>query len=156
MSTRAPRRARNAAFAVLGGLAALSLSGCGEEDFTNEPARASAAINVAAKVDRREVVVSPERFGAGLVNFTITNFSDSPIQFTLSGPKDVASQEIPTGAPAGSSGAVSSVTPTAASFKVELPEGSYEASAGEEASAQPDTIQVGPPRESSSDELLLP
>ena len=157
MSTRAPRRARNAAFAVLGGLAALSLSGCGEEDFTNEPARASATINVAAKVDRREVVVSPESFGAGLVKFTITNFSDSPVRFTLSGPKDVASEEIPTGAPAGSSDApVSSVTPTATSLKVELPEGSYEASAGEGASARPDTIQVGPPRESSRDELLLP
>ena len=135
---------------------------CGEEDFTNEPARASAAINVAAKIDQGEVVVSPERFGAGQVTFTIANFSDVPVRFTLSGPKDAASPEIPPGAPAGaaptspSEAPTSSVTPTAATLKVELPEGSYEASAGEEASAQPDTIQVGPPRESSRDELLLP
>ena len=142
MSTRAPRRARNAAFAVLGGLAALSLSGCGEEDFKNEPARASAAINVAVKVDQREVVVSPERFGAGLVIFTVANFTDSPVTFTLSGPKDVSTDEILPGAPG--------------DLKVELPQGSYEASAGEGASAQPATVRVGPDRPSSKDELLLP
>ena len=97
---------------------------------------------MAAKVDQREVVVSPDRFGAGLVNFTITNFSDSPVRFTLSGPKEAATEQIPPGAPG--------------SLKVELPEGSYEASAGEGASAQPATVKVGPKRASSENELLLP
>jgi hypothetical protein len=105
---------------------------------------------VAAKVDQREVVVSPDHFGAGLVNFTITNFSDSPVQFTLSGPKDAASQSIPPGA------LTAGQEPTVVNLKVELPEGSYEASAGEGASAQPDTVKVGPKRPSSSNELLLP
>jgi hypothetical protein len=139
---RAPRRARHATFAVLGGLAALSLGGCGEEDFANEPARASAAINVAARVDQREVVVSPNRFGAGLVNFTVANFADSPVTFTLSGPKDAATEEIPAGA--------------AADLKIDLPQGSYEASAGEGASAKPDTVRVGPTRPGSENELLEP
>jgi hypothetical protein len=139
---RAPRRARQATFAALGGLAALGLGGCGEDDYTNDPARASASINVAARVDQREVVVSPERFGAGVVNFTVANFSDSPATFTLSGPKDAATEEIPPGA--------------AEDLKVQLPEGSYEASAGEGASAQPDTIRVGPKRAGSENELLLP
>jgi hypothetical protein len=123
-------------------LAVLLLAGCGDEDFTNEPPRAAAAINVAARIDQQEVVVSPDRFGAGTVNFTAANFSDSPVTFTLSGPKDVATDEIAPGA--------------AGDLKVELPEGSYEASAGDGASAQPATVQVGPKRPSSKDQLLLP
>ena len=130
------------AIAALAAIAALSLGACGEDDFTNEPARASASINVAARVDKREVVVSPDRFGAGLVNFTIANVSDSPIRFTLSGPKEAASQPIPPGAPG--------------SLKIELPEGSYAASAGQAASAEPATIKVGPKRQGSQNKLLLP
>ena len=72
---------------------------------------------MAARVDGKEVVVSPDRFGAGVVNFTVANFSDSPITFTLSGPKEATTEEIPPGAPG--------------DLKVELPEGDYEASAGE-------------------------
>jgi hypothetical protein len=127
---------------VLGGVAVLSFAGCGEEDFANEPPRASAPINVAARVDQREVVVSPDHFGAGLVIFTVDNFSDSPVTFTLSGPKDAATKEIPPGAPG--------------DLKVELPEGSYQASAGQGASAKPDTVRVGPKREGSQNKLLLP
>ena len=147
---RAPRRARQTSFAALATLAAFSLGACGSEDFTNEPSRAAAPITVTAKVDQREVVVSPDHFGAGLVNFTIANFSDSPVQFTLSGPKNAASQQIPPGAPP------SGQEPTEVNLKVELPEGSYEASAGEGASAQPDKVEVGPKRPSSRDKLLLP
>jgi len=150
---RGPRRARQAAFAVLGGLAVASLGGCGEEDFTNEPPRAAEQINVVAKVDQREVVVQPNHFGAGLVNFTITNFSDQPVRFTLSGPKDAASEEIPAG---GSASSPASVVATAGTLKVELPEGDYQASAGEAASAKPETVRVGPTRQGSQNKLLLP
>jgi hypothetical protein len=138
---RAPRRAGQATLLAVG-LAAFALGGCGEEDFTNEPARASAVIQVAARIDAKEVVVSPSRFGAGLVNFTVVNFSDEPATFTLSGPKDVATSEIQPGSPG--------------DLKVELPEGSYEASAGDQATAKPDTVRVGPRRQSSQNELLLP
>ena len=150
---RGPRRARQAAFAMLGGLAAISLGGCGEEDFTNEPPRAAAQINVAAKVDQHQVVVQPNHFGAGLVNFTITNFSDEPVRFTLRGPKDAISEEIPAGASTSSS---DSSVPTAGTLKVELPEGSYQASAGDAASAKPETVSVGPTRQGSQSKLLLP
>ena len=150
---RGPRRARQAAFAVLGGLAVASLGGCGEEDFTNEPPRAAEQINVAAKVDQRQVVVQPNHFGAGLVNFTITNFSDQPVRFTLSGPKDAASEEIPAG---GSASSPASAVAPAGTLKVELPEGDYQASAGEAASAKPETVRVGPTRQGSQNKLLLP
>ncbi len=112
-----------------------------QEDYENDPPRAAASIQVAARVDAKEVVVSPDRFGAGLVNFTVANFSDSPITFTLSGPKEATTDEIPPGAPG--------------DLKVELPEGSYEASA-EGSSAQPETVLVGPERPSSKNELLEP
>ena len=148
MSTR--RRARQMAIAALAAMAALSLGACGEDDFTNDPARASATINVAARVDKREVVVSPNRFGAGLVNFTIANFSNSPVRFTLSGPKDTASQPIPPGALAAGQ------EPTAVNLEVELPEGSYEATAGQAASPQPATVKVGPTRPGSQNKLLEP
>jgi hypothetical protein len=147
---RAPRRARQTSFAALATLAALSLGACGSSDFTNEPSRAAAEIQVTARVDQREVVVSPDHFGAGLVNFTIANFSDSPVRFTLSGPKDTASQPIPPGA------LTAGQEPTAVNLKVELPEGRYEASAGQGASVKPDTVDVGPKRPSSSNQLLLP
>jgi len=147
---RAPRRARQTSFAALATLAALTLGACGSSDYTNNPPRAAPSITVAAKVDQRAVVVSPDHFGAGLVNFTIANFSNSPVRFTLSGPKDTASQPIPPGALAAGQ------EPTAVNLEVELPEGSYEASAGEGASAKPDTVKVGPKRPSSSDKLLLP
>ena len=76
---RAPRRARQATFAALGGLAALSLAACGEEDFANEP-RSRGGVDPGGGEGRpQEVVVSPDRFGAGLVNFTVANFSDSPV-----------------------------------------------------------------------------
>jgi hypothetical protein len=146
---RVSRRARQRCFAALVTLAALPLGACGgESDFTNEPARAAAPIVVTARIDQREVVVSPDHFGAGLVNFTIANFSDSPVTFTLSGPKDAASQQIPAGEPGGGAAATD--------LKVELPEGSYQASAGQGASAQPDTVKVGPKRQSSKNQLLLP
>ena len=145
---RVSRRARQRGFAALVTLAALPLGACGSSDFTNEPARAAAPIVVTARIDRHEVVVSPDHFGAGLVNFTIANFSASPVTFTLRGPKDTASQQIPPGQPGGGAAATD--------LKVELPEGSYQASAGPGASAQPDTVKVGPKRQSSKNQLLLP
>ena len=153
---RAPRRARQTSFAALATLAALSLGACGEKDFTNDPPRAAPLLQVAAKIDHREVVVRPDRFGAGLVNFTITNFSDSPVVFTLSGPTEVVSEPISPGGQVGSTQSPTPVNPSTASLKVELPEGTYEASAGEEASAKPDTVEVGSKREASTNELLLP
>ena len=139
---RAPWRARQMAVAALATLAGFSLGGCGEDDFANEPARAAAAINVAARIDQQKVVVSPDRFGAGLVYFSIVNFSDSPVRFTLSGPKEAATQPIPAGAPG--------------NLKVELPEGTYEVSAGQAHSARPATVEVGPTRPGSENELLEP
>jgi hypothetical protein len=138
---RAPRRARHALLATLGILAALSLGACGSSDFPNDP-RPPAPIEVTAKVGAGQVQVSPDHFGAGLVTITIANLSDSPVRFTLSGPRDAATPPIQPGAPA--------------NLKLDLPEGSYEATAGGGGSSQPARVSVGPERKSSQNQLLQP
>jgi hypothetical protein len=137
----AGRASRRAAFGALAVAAAFSLGACGSDDVDNLP-RPAAPINVTARVDSDKVVVSPDRFGAGLVNFTIANLSDSVVRFTLSGPRDTATPEIQPGSPG--------------TLKVELPEGSYQATAGGVAGIQAATVEVGPKRPSSRDQLLLP
>jgi hypothetical protein len=143
MSTRgagtAPRRARQASFAALAILAALSLGACGSSDFANDP-RAPVPINVTAQVGSDQVIVSPDHFGAGLINFTIANLSNSPTRFTLSGPKDAATPPIQPGVPA--------------NIKIDLPQGSYQATAGQ--GTQPASVKVGPERKSSENQLQLP
>ena len=146
MRTRAAgrgfRRGRQATLAVIGLLVAGSLAACGSENFPNNP-RPPAPIEVSAKVDSNKVVVSPDRFGAGLVNFTVANLSPSPIRFTIDGTTEKAStSEIQPGAPG--------------YLKVQLPEGDYRATGGQGSNARTAAIKVGPERKSSQNKLLLP
>jgi hypothetical protein len=121
---------------------ALGLAGCGgDDDFANDP-RPPSPIDLTASIGANNVSVSPSEFGAGLVTITIANLTDEPARLTLEGPTDVASGEI---VPGGTG-----------SVKANLEEGEYEASAGAEPGIRPDTIVVGPERESSSDQLLQP
>lgn len=122
---------------------ALGLAACGgdDEEIASEE-RPPSPIEVTASIKDRAVEVSPADVGAGLANITISNQSDDPAAFTLSGPTDVATAEIPPGA--------------TANLKAELVEGSYEASAGEDAESRPGELEVGPERESAQNELLLP
>ena len=126
------------------GLAALALAaaGCGAEDHPNTP-RPPKPIEVSANVDNRQVTVSPDRFGAGLVVFTIANQSDSEATFTLEGPVEETSAPI---LPGNVSGAV----------KVGMETGDYVVSAGSQSTAAPAALRVGPERASSQDELDLP
>ena len=140
------RSVRNRTGAVLCGAAAvIFVAGCGGgDDFANDP-RPAAPILVTAKVDDQKVAISPGDFGAGLVTFAISNQSDDPVSLTLVGPapeNNQASTEIP---PAGVD-----------EFKVEVVEGDYEINGGERSDAKPAQISVGPERESSKDQLLLP
>jgi hypothetical protein len=134
---------RRRVVAPLSALAALTFAvGCGsEDDFENEP-RAALPVDLTASVSDKKVDVSPGLVGAGLVNFTIANQASDPVRFTLVGPTDEASNEIPPG--------------TVASLKVNLSEGDYEASAGEGSDIRADNLKVGPERPSSQNELLQP
>jgi hypothetical protein len=144
-SGRASRRPRPVVAVALGLVAAGLLASCGSKSFPNDP-RPPAPIDVTAKVDSKRVVVSPNRFGAGLVTFTVANLSNTPVDFTISGvsgaQKSVSSGVIEPGAPG--------------SLKVNLKQGSYRATAGHGVKAAPATVTVGPERKTSQNELLQP
>lgn len=130
------------AFATLALLASGSLAACGSKNFPNDP-RPPAPIEVSAKVTSKDVVVSPDHFGAGLATFTIANLSNSPIQFTINGTtKRVSSPPIQPSSPG--------------SLKVQMKQGDYQASGGPGATAKPAAITVGPERGTSQNKLLLP
>ena len=136
---------RAGAGAALLAVATLGIGGCGgEDDFANEP-RPAAPIVVTAKVDAKRVVVSPDEFGAGLVNITVANQSDDPVTLTLVGPSPEDNHESGEIGPSG-----------IGNLKAALNEGDYEVSGGDRSDSKPTQIAVGPPRESSSDDLLLP
>jgi hypothetical protein len=138
---RASRRGRLATLAALGLVAATSLAACGTKNFANDP-RPTAAIDVGARIDAKRVAVSPAKFGAGLVRFTVLNLSSSPVRFEISGPKHGSTDEIPPDTPG--------------SLQVNLAQGHYRATAGRGSSARPATITVGPERHSSQNQVLLP
>jgi hypothetical protein len=135
---RAIGHAVGAGVTVLG----LAAAGCGSEDHPNEP-RPPKPIEITVRVDNEVVDVSPNEFGAGLTVFTISNQSDSPVELTLDGPVAAASYTIEPGA-------------VNDDFKVELQEGEYEVTAGEESDARSSELVIGPERPSAQDELLLP
>jgi hypothetical protein len=139
--TRIHRSSRAAVAAVSVALIA-GIAGCGEEDFENEP-RPPSPIELTAAIDKRSVTIAPTDPGAGLVVITISNQTDEPTQLVLEGPDDTASSgEIP---PRGTG-----------TIKTELVQGEYDATAGGIASIEPTQLVVGPPRESSQNDLLLP
>jgi hypothetical protein len=137
---RPSRRGRltslGAAAAVLGVL----LAGCGAKDFPNDP-RPPTPLEVSARVDSQRVQVSPDRFGAGLVNFTVANLSNSPVTFNVTGPTKGATTEIQPGAPD--------------YLRMNMKEGTYQVTASK-AKIKPATIKVGTERGSSQNTLLEP
>jgi hypothetical protein len=131
---------RRTLLALSVGLAALIVAGCGRDDFENDP-RPPVPAEITVKIGDGGVTVSPSEFGAGLVNFTIANFEDSPAVLQIEGPVDAVSDEVP------ANGNVQ--------LKTELKTGEYEASA-DGVEAAPFRFNVGEERESGQDELLLP
>jgi hypothetical protein len=136
---RSRRRGRVSIAVVVAALALLA-AGCGRDDFKNDP-RPPVPLEVTVSIEDEGVAVSPAGFGAGLVNFTISNLTKEPASLEFIGPTDVTSQEIP---PAGN-----------AILKTTMEEGNYEIVSSIEDS-RPASVKVGPERESGQDELLLP
>jgi hypothetical protein len=119
---------------------ALLVAACGRDDFENEP-RPPVPIEVTVKIGDGEVVVSPKEFGAGLVNFDIANFEDTAATFSIEGPTEAVSNEIPA---RGNN-----------SLQTQVETGTYQASA-DGVEARPFSFEVGPERESGQNDLLLP
>jgi hypothetical protein len=136
-----PRAGRGALVASLAAALGLLAAGCGSTDFPNDP-RPPAPIDVSAKIDSKRVVVSPNKFGAGLVNFTVANLSRDPVRFQVEGPTKGRTATIEPGAPA--------------NLKMVLEKGLYLASTGDNGSTMSEQLHVGPPRNTSQNDLLLP
>jgi hypothetical protein len=127
-------------------IAAAILGGCGEDDFENE-ARAPVRVALTGVIQDDEVTVSPAKVGAGPVEITISNQTDSPHSITLEGESIVErSDQVEPGA--------------TATIQKTLKPGSYEVKAGSEKAVpreiQPAVLVIGRERENSNNELLLP
>jgi hypothetical protein len=116
------------------------LAGCGAKDFPNNP-RPPTPIEVSARVDSQRVQVAPDRFGAGLVNFTVANLSGAAITFDVTGPTKGSTTQIQPGAPD--------------YLRMNMKEGTYQVTASK-SKIKPATIKVGPERPSSQNNLLEP
>ena len=127
-------------------VAAALIAGCGEDDFKNE-ARAPVRLALTGVIQDDKVTVSPARVGAGPVEITISNQTDSVRTITLEG-ESVSEKGGP-------------VAPgDTATIQRTLAPGSYEVRAGSEKAVrkeiQPAVLEIGKKRRNSNNELLLP
>ena len=127
---------------------ALAATGCGGEDFANAP-RPPSAVELTGVINDEGVTISPKREGAGPIRITVANQTDRALTVTLEG-DDVEAT-------------VGPVSPQdTAEIQKTLTSGRYEVRAGSsravdiEDQIPPATIEIGPERDSSDGELLLP
>jgi hypothetical protein len=127
-------------------VAAVLLAGCGDDDFKNEP-RAPVREALTGVIQDDEVTVSPAKIGAGPVEITISNQTDSDHSITLEG-ESIIEREGP-------------VAPgDTATIQKTLEPGNYEVKAGSEKAVKreirPAVLRIGKKRRDSNNELLLP
>jgi len=141
-------RNRRALFLVSGVALMLAASGCGDEDFANEP-RPPTAVELSAVIHDEGVTISPSREGAGPVLITFANQTDRAHTITVEG-EDVVERTAP-------------IQPEdTATIQKTLRPGTYEVRAGSsravdiEDQIRPATLTIGPERADSNRDLLLP
>jgi hypothetical protein len=127
-------------------IAAALVAGCGDEDFKNE-ARPPVREALTGVIQDDKVSVSPSRLGAGPVEITISNQTDSEHSVTLEGESIVERQ--------------GPVAPgDTLTIQKTLEQGSYEVKAGSEKAVpreiRPAILTIGEERPNSNNDLLLP
>jgi hypothetical protein len=127
-------------------LAAALVAGCGGEDFKNE-ARAPIRLALTGVIQDDKVTVSPAKVGAGPVEITISNQTDSVRMITLEG-ESIRERQGPV-----QPGDTTTIQKT-------LEPGNYEVRAGSEKAVreeiQPAVLTIGKKRKNSNNDLLLP
>jgi hypothetical protein len=122
------------------------IAGCGEDDFKNE-ARAPVRLALTGVIQDDKVTVSPAKIGAGPVEITISNQTDSTRTITLEN-ESIIEKAGPV-----QPGATATIQRT-------LEPGSYEVRAGSKKAVrkeiQPAVLTIGKERANSNNELLLP
>lgn len=147
LSTRGTHFGR-AGLLISGAALLLAFAGCGGDDFDNAP-RPPTAVDVSAVIRDDAVRISPAEQGAGRVEITISNQTDRAHTVTLEG-EDVVER-------------TAQIQPQdTAQINKTLRPGTYELRAGSSRAVdigdqiRPGTLTIGPERESSSTEVLLP
>ena len=128
---------------------AVLVAGCGGDDFENDR-RPAVPIELTGVIQERGVTVSPAKEGAGPFVITISNQTDDAHTVTLEGTGATSVQET-----------VGPIQPQdTGTIQKMLPTGKYEVRAGSEQAVKkeipPAELDIGPDRDSSNDELLLP
>jgi hypothetical protein len=120
------------------------LVGCGEQkDFANTP-RPPANITVSAAITRGRIDISPSKVGGGPMTLSVANLSKKTVEVKI--------EPTSSGSGRASTGPISPQGTASVSLDVET--GSYTVSAsGGNRSA---TLEVGPKRKSSQNQLLQP
>lgn len=131
------RRSFAAALIAIG---AVTVAGCGSEDFPNDP-RPPSPVELSAKVDDGKVVFAPDEVGAGLAVVTISNQSRDDVKLDFNGPTKASTSEIVAGG--------------VGTLKLNLEQGDYEIGSGVTSIAS-GTLTVGEERETAQNDLLLP
>ncbi|MFN2613170.1 MAG: hypothetical protein ABR536_07365 [Solirubrobacterales bacterium] len=134
-------RGSGVVFAFLGLLAVAAFTGCGRDDFNNDP-KPPVPLEATIEISPAKVEISPSGFGAGLVNFVIANNSGADAALAIKGPVDETSSPIPSNG----NGII----------KVAMKTGEYEIGVDGQERIKPTRINVGPDREASNNDLLLP
>ena len=134
---------------LAGGLAMPVLAGCGGgKDFQDKP-RPAAPVELSGVITDSTVTVEPSKIGAGPITILISNQSKQSHTVTLEGgPHNTTEQ-------------VGPINPLdAARIQETVQQGTYTVKAGSEQAAtkmiKPATLHVGPRRQSSSGQVLLP
>ena len=126
---------------------AILVAGCGGGDKFKNDERPPTPVQLTGVVRETAVTISPKRVGGGPVILIVSNQTDTARTITLEG--------------GGTTDTVGPINPLdTAQLQQTLKPGTYTLKAGsKQATAKeitPGTLTVGPNRQSSSDELLLP
>ena len=138
---------RALAMATVAAGVVLGTAGCGGSDFKNEP-RPPAPVQLSGVITDKEVTVSPNRLGAGPVVIIISNQTQKAHSVKLEGPG---------GTEGASAGPINPLD--TARLQLTTQEGKYTVSAGSSTASnaiKPATLEFGPKRPSSSNQVLLP
>jgi hypothetical protein len=129
---------------------AFAASGCGStKPYTNDP-RPAQPIVVAAAIAPGGISVSPERFGAGLVQLVVTNLTNSSQQL------EIVSRGQSSGGTPRLQQQTGPINPQdTASLKANLGKGDYTVRVSDHA-IKAAVVTVGVPRPSSQNQLLQP
>jgi hypothetical protein len=139
---------RAAALLSGGALVGALIAGCGGSDFKNKP-RPPVPIQLTGVITDKNITVSPARFGAGPVTLIISNQTQSSHSVKLEpaalNNKSAATQTV---------GPINPLD--TANIQQNLTEGKWVVKVSSDGSIKSATLTVGPPRKSSSNDVLLP